>query len=461
MGYKVQFDSGQMVEFDQEPSQADIEEAYSQLAKQKQPSATDVLKDKMESERQLSRNLLGGAVRGAGSIGATLLAPFDWAARKAGIENEFIGRTDRRQAMDEALKQLGADPESIGYGVGKAGAEIAGTAGVPAGAAGLLTKFAPKAAQAAPNLLRSLSSSGFAGNMPVATRMAGGALAGGLSAGAVEPDVANMEIGAGVGTIAPSIASTASKLIGKGAGLFDEKIRAQSILKSAVGSSDEAQRALAAAPQNLSTGQVLAEQNNPLLQALQQRADQRLNTLAQSTAREQSQEQARRALLQEVAGGAKTTTAAREAEESAISQLGKETEPTKQRILGQANQATDEILGLQDVATQSRQAASDQVQKVKDMVAAGGRAEARAQEYFPVEGQPRISGRYSYMNTLAEKADEVATAYANRSLNSGQMARLAEAELSDMQSAGIKPLNVETLISKINTNLSNEEFAGL
>ena len=46
-----------------------------------------------------------------------------------GVQNDFIGRTDRRQAMDQALSGMGADTESLAYGGGKLGAEIAGALG--------------------------------------------------------------------------------------------------------------------------------------------------------------------------------------------------------------------------------------------------------------------------------------------------------------------------------------------
>ena len=46
-------------------------------------------------------NILAGAIRGAGSIGATIMRPFE-----TGAEND-----QRRQSMDDALQMLGAEPE--------------------------------------------------------------------------------------------------------------------------------------------------------------------------------------------------------------------------------------------------------------------------------------------------------------------------------------------------------------
>lgn len=146
-------------------------------------------------------DLAGGLVRGAGSIGATVLTPIDWLARKAGIENDYIGRADRRAAMDAALKELGADPTSLTYKAGKIGTEIAGTlpiggllgSGLVKGAAAI----SPSVARAVTPLAQSISSGGF--NVPSAaanpvvnmlTRMAGGGINAAASAGAVDPETA-------------------------------------------------------------------------------------------------------------------------------------------------------------------------------------------------------------------------------------------------------------------------------
>lgn len=180
-------------------------------------------------------NVAAGAVRGAGSIGATILEPIDAAARAVGIENSFIGRRDRRQAMDEGLKNLGADPESTAYGVGKLGAEVAGTAGVGGGIARGLG-YIPGVSKAAPTLLRSLETGGISsagGNM--ATRTLGGALTGGATAGLIDPDSAAE--GALLGAAMPGgikVAETLGRGLSRGA---------SQILGSATGTSPETVRA--------------------------------------------------------------------------------------------------------------------------------------------------------------------------------------------------------------------------
>ena len=67
------------------------------FAQQKPAAATPPAPEESFGSRMLQHagNLTAGAVRGAGSIGATILAPVDAAARAMGIENDFIGRNDR------------------------------------------------------------------------------------------------------------------------------------------------------------------------------------------------------------------------------------------------------------------------------------------------------------------------------------------------------------------------------
>src|SRR5262245_19403388 len=75
-------------------------------------------------------NLAAGGVRGAGSIGATALAPVDVAKDAlAGKGVTLESNRERRAAMDAALANMGADPNSLSYKAGKLAAEVAGTAG--------------------------------------------------------------------------------------------------------------------------------------------------------------------------------------------------------------------------------------------------------------------------------------------------------------------------------------------
>jgi hypothetical protein len=194
-------------------------------------------------------DLLAGGIRGAGSIGATIVnaaqkvnsATTSDAQRKiidgAAYEprpsdgptlsslvtgNAPVSQDEqRRQDMDNALRSLGADTSSPAFKVGKLGTEIAGTAGVGGAIAGTL-RAAPVVAATAPNLLRAVQTGGMtagAGGSAVGnalTRVAGGAINGGASAGLVEPSQAGT--GAVVGAalpIAGQVVGAAGNAMGK------------------------------------------------------------------------------------------------------------------------------------------------------------------------------------------------------------------------------------------------------
>jgi hypothetical protein len=138
---------------------------------------------------QQTKDLLGGAVRGAGSIGATILDPQDAlnaALFKArGID---VGPNTRRQDMTDATRMLGADPESLTYGASKLGSEIAGTLGVPGAIGGAVAQRLPVLGSAIAS--SGMKAGGMQGIASMAPRIAGGAVAGGASAGLIEPDAA-------------------------------------------------------------------------------------------------------------------------------------------------------------------------------------------------------------------------------------------------------------------------------
>jgi hypothetical protein len=163
-------------------------------------------------------DVLAGAVRGAGSIGATLMAPVDAAARALGVDpgsmlGGIVGRTDRREAMTNTLRDLGADTEGLAFGAGKMGAEVAGTLGAGGAAANALARI-PGVATAAPALLNAVRSGGMSTAAPglgrladLGVRTAGGAISGGLSAGLVNPEDAGL--GAVLGGATPGVVQAA------------------------------------------------------------------------------------------------------------------------------------------------------------------------------------------------------------------------------------------------------------
>lgn len=172
--------------------------------------------------KALGRQVLNagaGLVRGAGSIGATLLTPYDMLAGNT----KSIGNQERRQAMTDALQTMGADTESLAFKGGKLGGEIAGTMG----AGGMLARGAsmlPGAARMAPVIdaigSAGLKAGGATGLGGLAARTAGGAITGGASAGLVDPEQAGM--GALIGGALPG----ATKLAGAAGNVLGQGVRA-------------------------------------------------------------------------------------------------------------------------------------------------------------------------------------------------------------------------------------------
>lgn len=193
--------------------------------KAEQPKAERSMLDEV---KQGVGNLVAGGVRGAGSIGATLLWPVDKATdiikgdRGPNVSGLVTGKQplsrneERRQEMDSALESMGAEPDSWMYKGGKLGGEIAGTAGTGnllvggLKAAPLVAKYAPRLAvggladtplaTAAPSLLRAIQTGGMstgatttgikAGAQNMLTRIAGGGITGTAAAGLIDPSEA-------------------------------------------------------------------------------------------------------------------------------------------------------------------------------------------------------------------------------------------------------------------------------
>jgi hypothetical protein len=164
-----------------------------------------------------TKDLAGGLVRGAGSIGATLLAPGDV------IQDAMAGRPllatnkARRAEMDAGLQTAGVDTNSLNYGAGKLTSEIAGTAG-----AGNVLGAGAQAAGATPKVVNALRSGGMTLGQPggsaagnLLTRAGAGAAVGGASAALVDPETAGT--GALIGAAFP-VATQAAGTVGRAIG---------------------------------------------------------------------------------------------------------------------------------------------------------------------------------------------------------------------------------------------------
>jgi hypothetical protein len=158
------------------------------------------------------KNLTGGLVRGAGSIGSTILLPADMINQKLRGEDFFSLKDNRKRRVDidAGLTDLvGSDPNSGLYQTGKIASEIAGTSAL----GGVIAK---PLAGVSPRLSSSIASGGFnlgntGGNSigNATLRTAGGAVSGAVAAGAVNPEDAGT--GAIIGGALPIGVKVAAK----------------------------------------------------------------------------------------------------------------------------------------------------------------------------------------------------------------------------------------------------------
>lgn len=218
----VPIDPG-MVKWD-EPSQPSAKTPVPQAQQPGVSNEMQLLMDINSGIQNAAGNIGAGALRGAGSIGATLLAPYDMAKDAiAGKGLSLESNRARRAGIDAGLQELGANPASFEYKLGKLGGEIAGTAGAgPLIAGG--ARAVPVLNTVGAPLISAIESGGFAagglkGLPALATRVAGGAITGGASAGLVNPEDAGL--GAIVGGAIPGVAS----VVGSGARAVGSALR--------------------------------------------------------------------------------------------------------------------------------------------------------------------------------------------------------------------------------------------
>lgn len=433
----------------------------------------------------MAGDVLAGAARGAGSIGATILAPFDVLARARGSEIPFVpGRLDdRRAGMTQGLQTLGADPESTSFALGKTAAEIAGT--LPIG--GVLGKGVATVAPRLAPLATSLTTGGFRTGMQpglanAATRAAGGAVTGGASALAVNPD--DTGTGAAVGAALPTAGAATVKLLGRGGGwLMDAltgklgAVKAGEIARKVAGGDLAAIRAAnAAAEQGLTSGQATIGIQNATWSALDALAKGQ-NPRSVFTRAAQAQDDAAVNELANLAGGA-TATEARAVQEQSKNALNAITTPMRETALAAAGTAGALQPELTAQAAGYAKGATAQVDRVRQFTAAVDRAEEWARSWLPshiadvdakgnfirggdvralgMPGATRIAD--TYPGQLAARADQVASTAADTSLLFGEAARDAQARVARLKAAGLTPLKSEDIVSSLQSKLADPEI---
>lgn len=399
---------------------------------------------------QLERNIRGGIVEGLGSIGSTVLRPFESAE-----ENQL-----RRAAMaDFATNVLGAQQDAMGRAVGRVGTQIAGTAGL-----GPLVGLGARAVPFLRGMAPAFESGGFVGpSLPA--RVAGGATVGAGAAGLTGEDVLT---GGAAGAVAgPALGAAVrggARALGSAGDILtmgEGERRAVNILREAIGEQNlpaarAALRVAGAAPPD----EALVGVARPAFMSLVDLAarkdpDGAVNALRALQGEEQLNELAR------IAGGF-TQTQARATREETQRTLRGMTAPMREQALASAGLAGRYAPGLTEDVARFEAAAAGKVEDVRRLEAARQAAQqsAGAESTQPrvLMGQrPNMTARYQQLETAADNFMDRA---AEGSLNFGATARLKQYQLDSLAAEGLQPLETTSVIRQIKTLGSKAETAG-
>lgn len=398
----------------------------------------------------IERGLRGGILEGLGSIGATVIRPFETAQ-----ENAL-----RRAAISEfATNVLGAPPESVARTVGTVGTQVAGTAGVGP-ALGIGARAVPMLRGMAP----ALESGGFVGpSLPA--RIAGGGVVGGAAAGLTGEDLAT---GAGVGAVAGPALSGLIKAGTQAAGATADTLgmglaerRAMNILREAIGEQNlPAARAALRAAGTAPPDEALVGTTRPAFMALVDLAarkdpDGAVNALRALQGEEQLNELAR------LAGGF-TQTQARQTREGTQLALRGMTAPMREEALTSAGLAGRYAPGLETDIARFQGATAGKVEDVRTLEAARQAAQQRAgteaaQPRVAMGQRPDMTARYQQLETAA---DDFMDKAAEGSLNFGATARLKQYQLDSLAAEGLRPLETASVVRQIKDLGSKAETAG-
>jgi hypothetical protein len=203
----------------------------------------------IDKAKKQATNLATGMLSGAATLGRTALLPLS----ATGLLEKIDMQPATKEQMNQYARQEGADTDSIGYGAGKLGSEIAGTAGTGALLGGALQ--AAKLGAIAPGLVQAIKTSGFAGKgVPLLQKMIGGGITGAAATGLLDPSLSSVATGGAIGAALPGVGpalgaiargtgSLASSALGKTTGAGQEAIKAAVEAGKAGGSAAESFKA--------------------------------------------------------------------------------------------------------------------------------------------------------------------------------------------------------------------------
>ena len=402
-------------------------------------------------------NIAAGAFRGAGSIGATLIRPFETAEENAA----------RRRAMDEELQTLGAQPESLAYDIAKIGGEIAGTLPIGGVVAKPLAYAATRVPALAPYITpvaTAVESSGFTAGKKVrglpalGARTAGGAVTGAATAGLTAPEetATGAGVGAGLSLVAPPIANTLAKSSGFLIDAFSGKlaeIKAGKIARDVAGDRIGAIRAaLLAAPEDVTAAQAASGIQRNEWQALGAMAAKNNETSA--LLKRQADDDL--AELQRLAEGGNATEA-RAAYEQSIKRLNQLTDDMRNVELQAANQAGQTINRL---TPQLEQRQESMVNALRGGMPTGaalpGQAtispvtEAAQQAATAAKGKPGFLTAGTRAQEWQKTSDIFADIAKQRRAESG----FIERQIGSLADHGLQPLDAGAITGVIDAKLN-------
>lgn len=278
------------------------------------------------------------------------------------------------------------------------------------------------------------------------------------------------EVGRGLFT--PLVKGVAESDIGKRLGLpnveavqsfikpqaSSAEVKAASIASQALGQDlPKVLSILKNAPEGASVAEITASMNNPTWQALVTNALERDPQFLRKVKLFGEEESLK--ALSKLAGGTNAAEV-RAVLETAKKNLNAMTTPQREAALDRANLGK-QVAEYEATAGKLSAEAAAQVQKVKDLIAAGDTARAYARLDLIKRGLPVGASKYTFADELAEKAfNDWSNKAAQASLDLGQGARFNQQAADALRSVGIKPLEGNKLVSNILALGKNPNYAG-
>ena len=416
----------------------------------------------------------------------------------AGKGLKFLGAEETGQAIiEDAARRKAIEEERIapyrekypmGTGAGEIVGQVIGTAPVGGALAAPFRGVAavsPTAARIATPVAEALSSGGFRTGVTsipanIALRGGAGAITGGVSAGLINPEDA--EMGAIVGAAAPLALPAIAKGVARSSGWLTDlakgrlpEVKAGAIARATLGDDlPAAVNALANAKPGVTATQALADAgiNADPFMALGELAKKN-DVSSWYRLLGEAQKAAQKNQLALTAGGP-TQAAARAASDEAINQLNRVTTPMRETELAAANTARDVTQRLEPVLAQ-RQASAQSALQLQGQMATdaaqqanlarggvippslGGTGNVSPQAY-PVPGMPRVPSVYPLNADRAVEAAQVAGEAGAIARQRAGEAGFIQRQIDSLAAHGLKPIDTDTIVGNITAKLNDPKI---